>query len=69
MERRYRSTDKRLERELRHPLRQQILRAIEDEEASTAPELAKLLGQPLARIRYHLRVLTGAGESRDRQPT
>jgi hypothetical protein len=58
-----------LERELRHPLRQQIVQAVEADEARTAPELAELLEQPLARIRYHLRVLRVAGESRDRQPT
>jgi hypothetical protein len=42
---------------------------MEDEEARTASELAELLDQPLARVRYHLRVLCLAGESRDRPAT
>jgi DNA-binding transcriptional ArsR family regulator len=69
MARRTRSQARQIERELRHPLRRRIVRAVEDGEARTASELAELLGQTPARIHYHLRVLRIAGESRDRQAT
>lgn len=58
-----------LEVALRHPLRRQILEAIESQDGIAMGELAERLGQPLTRVRYHLGVLRAAGESRDRQAT
>jgi DNA-binding transcriptional ArsR family regulator len=58
-----------LEVALRHPLRRQILEAIEIQDGIAMGELAERLGRPLANVRYHLGVLRAAGESRDRQAT
>ncbi len=42
---------------LRHPLRRDILRAMEDEEAISPREIAATLRQPLSNVSYHVRVL------------
>jgi len=42
---------------LRHPLRREILRLMESEDAISPRELSALLEQPLSNVSYHVRVL------------
>ncbi|HEY7950173.1 MAG TPA: helix-turn-helix domain-containing protein [Solirubrobacterales bacterium] len=47
---------------LAHPLRRQILRAALADDSEISPrELALNLDQPLSRLSYHVRVLSGCG--------
>lgn len=46
---------------LRHPLRRRILRLMANEEAISPRELAEILGEPLANVAYHVKVLTQCG--------
>ena len=41
-----------------HPLRRRIARSLTTGVEAGATELSRELGQPLGRVRYHLRVLT-----------
>jgi DNA-binding transcriptional ArsR family regulator len=52
-----RSDDNDLLAALRHPLRREILRLMESEDAISPRELAALLEQPLSNVSYHVRVL------------
>jgi DNA-binding transcriptional ArsR family regulator len=52
-----RSDDNDLLVALRHPLRRDILRAMEGEEAISPREIAATLQQPLSNVSYHVRVL------------
>ena len=42
---------------LRHPLRREILRLMESEDAISPRELSAVLEQPLSNVSYHVRVL------------
>jgi DNA-binding transcriptional ArsR family regulator len=46
-----------------HPLRRRLLRVFVDEarSAASASEMAQATGEPLARVAYHLKTLTGCG--------
>jgi DNA-binding transcriptional ArsR family regulator len=47
---------------LAHPLRRRILReALADDSEISPRELASILDQPLSRLSYHVRVLSGCG--------
>ncbi|MGC2781391.1 MAG: helix-turn-helix domain-containing protein [Bradyrhizobium sp.] len=52
-----RSNDNDLLAALRHPLRREILRLMESEEAISPRELSTMLEQPLSNVSYHVRVL------------
>jgi DNA-binding transcriptional ArsR family regulator len=52
-----RSDDTNLLAALRHPLRRQILRLMESEEAISPRQLSLLLELPLSNVSYHVRVL------------
>jgi DNA-binding transcriptional ArsR family regulator len=52
-----RSDDNDLLAALRHPLRREILRLMESEDAISPRELSALLEQPLSNVSYHVRVL------------
>jgi DNA-binding transcriptional ArsR family regulator len=51
------SDDNHLLAALRHPLRREILRLMESEDAISPRELSSLLEQPLSNVSYHVRVL------------
>ena len=53
-----RSDDNDLLVALRHPLRREILRAMEGEEEISPRQLAASLDQPLSNVSYHVRVLS-----------
>lgn len=46
---------------LRHPLRREILRLMSDGREISPKELAEELGETLASVAYHVRVLTECG--------
>lgn len=46
---------------LRHPIRRQILREMENGEPASPRELAASIGQPLSNVSYHVRVLANCG--------
>ena len=51
-----------LRRALNHPLRRRILRDIRDDGGSKSPrQLSIALGEPVANVSYHARVLSDAG--------
>jgi DNA-binding transcriptional ArsR family regulator len=52
-----RSDDNDLLAALRHPLRREILRLMESEDAISPRQLSTLLEQPLSNVSYHVRVL------------
>ncbi len=52
-----RSDDNELLAALRHPLRREILRLMESEDAISPRQLSSLLEQPLSNVSYHVRVL------------
>ncbi len=52
--------DKRLLRALSHPLRQRILRSLDQGEASPA-QLSRELGEPIGNVSYHVKVLSQLG--------
>lgn len=52
-----RSDDNELLAALRHPLRREILRLMESEDAISPRQLSNLLEQPLSNVSYHVRVL------------
>ena len=52
-----RSDDNNLLMALRHPVRREILREMEGEEAISPRELATALDLPLSNVSYHIRVL------------
>lgn len=54
-----RSDDNDLLAALRHPLRREILRLMENEDAISPRDLSDLLEQPLSNVSYHVRVLAG----------
>lgn len=56
---------------LQHPVRAQVLTVLNDRNASAA-ELAEIVGEPIGKVRYHLRALSKSGligweEAKDRR--